>query len=73
MKQVDVAQFRHLDLSELQEKAKEFKDELFQARFALKTGQLADSSKIRKARRAFAQVQTIIVERSQRAAVGGAA
>jgi large subunit ribosomal protein L29 len=72
MKTVELSKLRQLTLNELQAKAVEYKDDLFTSRFSLKTGQLADSSKLRKARRAFAQVQTLITERRNDAASGGA-
>ncbi len=48
---------------ELQQKAKETKSELFNLRFALRTGHLTDFSKIREMRRSYAQIQTIISEK----------
>ncbi len=72
MSSVDLKALRKASESELKAKALEYKDELFTARFGLKTGQLADSSKLRKARRAFAKVQTIISERRTASADGAA-
>lgn len=73
MKSTDLAKLRQAGLRDLEAKALEYKNELFTSRFALKTGQLADGSKLRKARRAFAQVQTLISERRNATASGGVA
>jgi large subunit ribosomal protein L29 len=72
MKQVDVKELRQLSIAELGAKSQEYKNELFESRFALRTGHLQDASKVRKARRAFAQVQTLISERRNTSAAGAA-
>jgi large subunit ribosomal protein L29 len=54
---------RELTVNELQQKARETKSELFNLRFALRTGHLTDFSKIRAMRRSYAQIQTIISEK----------
>lgn len=63
MKKNALAELRMLSVMELQQKAKETKSELFNLRFALRTGHLTDFSKIREMRRSYAQIQTIISEK----------
>jgi large subunit ribosomal protein L29 len=63
MKKSELEEFRALSVSELQQKARDTKAELFNLRFALRTGHLADFSKIRAMRRVYAQIQTVISEK----------
>jgi large subunit ribosomal protein L29 len=57
------AELRALTVHELETKAKETKAELFNLRFALRTGHLTDFSKVREMRRSYAQIQTVISEK----------
>jgi large subunit ribosomal protein L29 len=59
----DLEGLRELTVKELQQKARDVKAELFNLRFALRTGHLTDFSKIRAMRRSYAQIQTIIYEK----------
>lgn len=63
MKKNAFAELRALTVPELEEKAKETKAELFNLRFALRTGHLTDFSKVREMRRSYAQIQTVISEK----------
>ena len=63
MKSSDLNALRDLTIGELQQKARDTKAELFNLRFALRTGHLTDFSKIRAMRRAYAQIQTVISEK----------
>ncbi len=63
MKRDDVSKLRDLSISQLQERAKEAKTDLFHTRFALRTGHLSDFSKVRAIRNDYAQIQTIISEK----------
>ncbi len=63
MKKSELDGLRELTVNELQQKARETKSELFNLRFALRTGHLTDFSKIRAMRRSYAQIQTIISEK----------
>ncbi len=63
MKRNALAELRVLTVPELEQKAKETKSELFNLRFALRTGHLTDFSKVREMRRSFAQIQTVISEK----------
>jgi large subunit ribosomal protein L29 len=63
MKRGELNELRGLTLAELQQKARDTKSELFNLRFALRTGHLTDFSKIKAMRRAYAQIQTVISEK----------
>ena len=63
MKKTDLIELRSLTVAELQQKARDSKAELFNLRFALRTGHLTDFSKIREQRQAYAQIQTVISEK----------
>ncbi len=63
MKKGELNELRGLTLAELQQKARDTKSELFNLRFALRTGHLTDFSKIKAMRRAYAQIHTVISEK----------
>jgi large subunit ribosomal protein L29 len=63
MKKGELNELRGLTVPELQQKARDTKSELFNLRFALRTGHLTDFSKIKEMRRAYAQIQTVISEK----------
>ncbi|PZR56440.1 MAG: 50S ribosomal protein L29 [Candidatus Meridianibacter frigidus] len=63
MKHNDFKELRQLTIPELQKKARETKEELFNLRFALRTGHLTDFSKVRAMRRTYAQIQTVISDK----------
>lgn len=63
MKKSEWRAMRDLTIAELQNKARETKEELFNLRFQLRTGHLSDFSKIRQIRRTYAQIQTLISEK----------
>ncbi len=63
MKHKELESLRDLTVKELQQKARDAKAELFNLRFALRTGHLTDFSKIRAMRRSYAQIQTVISEK----------
>jgi large subunit ribosomal protein L29 len=66
MKGNELKELRGLTIAELQTKARETKEELFNLRFALRTGHLSDFSKVRAMRRAYAQIHTVISEKRLR-------
>jgi large subunit ribosomal protein L29 len=66
MKGNELKDLRGLTIAELQAKARETKEELFNLRFALRTGHLSDFSKVRAMRRAYAQIHTVISEKRLR-------
>ncbi|MGR4064808.1 MAG: 50S ribosomal protein L29 [Vulcanimicrobiaceae bacterium] len=59
----ELNELRGFTVAELQQKARDAKAELFNLRFALRTGHLTDFSKIRAMRRTYAQIQTVISEK----------
>jgi large subunit ribosomal protein L29 len=63
VKKNDLDGLRDLSVAELQQKARDAKGELFNLRFALRTGHLTDFSKIRAMRRSYARIQTVICEK----------
>lgn len=63
MKKGELNELRGLTVDELRVKARETKSELFNLRFALRTGHLTDFSKIKAMRRAYAQIQTVLSEK----------
>jgi large subunit ribosomal protein L29 len=63
VKKNDLDGLRDLSVAELQQKARDAKSELFNLRFALRTGHLTDFSKIRAMRRSYARIQTVICEK----------
>jgi len=73
MKKGELNELRGLTLAELQQKARDTKSELFNLRFALRTGHLTDFSKIKAMRRAYAQISTVISEKRMAEEQHGAA
>jgi ribosomal protein L29 len=73
MKKSELDDLRTLSIKELQTKARDTKSELFNLRFALRTGHLTDFSKIKAMRRAYAQIQTVISEKRMAEEQHGAA
>lgn len=59
-----VAEIRELTDEELAEKLKELKEELFNLRFQLATGQLENVMRIKEVRRGIARVKTVLRERA---------
>lgn len=56
-------EIRNLTTTEIEAKINELKDELFNLRFQLATGQLENTSRIREVRKSIARMKTIINER----------
>ncbi|CCI84152.1 50S ribosomal protein L29 [Corynebacterium otitidis] len=56
-------EFRELDAKELDEKLADAKEELFNLRFQLATGQLTDNQRLRTVKRDIARIYTVIRER----------
>ena len=63
MKKRDFASLRELTIAELEQKAREAKEELFNLRFQLRTGHLSNFSQVKAVRRTYAQIQTVITEK----------
>ncbi len=73
MKNDELITLRTLSITELQQRARETKEELFNLRFQLRTGHLSDFSRVRAVRRAYASIQTVISEKRLAEAKHGAA
>ena len=61
-------ELRKLSTQELVAKEKELKEELFNLRFQLATGQLANPQRIREGKKDVARVKTLLCERELKAA-----
>ncbi len=56
-------EIRDLNTAEIEQKVKSLKEELFNLRFQLATGQLENTARIRQVRKAIARMKTVIRER----------
>ena len=56
-------EIRDLTTAEIEEKIKSLKEELFNLRFQLATGQLENTARIREVRKTIARMKTVIRER----------
>ncbi|WP_017381512.1 50S ribosomal protein L29 [Paenisporosarcina sp. TG-14] len=56
-------ELRELTTVEIEQKVKSLKEELFNLRFQLATGQLENTARIREVRKAIARMKTVIHER----------
>ena len=56
-------EIRELTTAEIEVKVKSLKEELFNLRFQLATGQLENTARIRAVRKAIARMKTVIRER----------
>jgi large subunit ribosomal protein L29 len=72
VRNLKVDQMRQMDDGEIQAKLKEFKEELFNLRFQMATGQLDNPMRLRAVRKNIARVKTIQRERELAAEAAGA-
>jgi large subunit ribosomal protein L29 len=56
-------EIRDLTTAEIEEKVQSLKEELFNLRFQLATGQLENTARIREVRKSIARMKTIIRQR----------
>jgi large subunit ribosomal protein L29 len=63
VKHAELVALRDLTVTELQQKARETKEQLFNLRFQLRTGHLSDFSRVKAVKREYAQIQTVISEK----------
>lgn len=61
---MEAKEIRGIATEELVVKAKELKEELFNLKFQLSLGQLANTAKIKEVRRNIARIKTILNERT---------
>jgi large subunit ribosomal protein L29 len=64
---MNAKEIRELSTLELEGKLSELKEELFNLRFQLATGQLENPMRIREVKRTYARVKTILTERELKA------
>lgn len=57
------SEFRNLTTAEIEQKIAGFKEELFNLRFQLATGQLDNPARIREVRKSIARAKTVLRER----------
>jgi large subunit ribosomal protein L29 len=62
---MDATKLRELGLDELQEKYRQYKEELFNLRFQNAIGQLKNTSRIRDVRKTIARVLTVAGEKTR--------
>ncbi|MDR1732992.1 MAG: 50S ribosomal protein L29 [Synergistaceae bacterium] len=62
---METAKLRELGLDELQEKYRQYKEELFNLRFQNAIGQLKNTNRIKDVRKTIARVLTIAGEKSR--------
>jgi large subunit ribosomal protein L29 len=63
VKNDELKSLRAFTVAELQQKARETKEQLFNLRFQLRTGHLSDFSRVKATKREYAQIQTVISEK----------
>jgi large subunit ribosomal protein L29 len=63
MKHDELVALRAFTVPELQQKARETKEQLFNLRFQLRTGHLSDFSRVKATKREYAQIQTVLSEK----------
>ena len=56
-------EIRELTTAEIEQKVKSFKEELFNLRFQLATGQLENTVRLREVKKSIARLKTVIRER----------
>ena len=62
------SEIRELSDKELQDRIRELKEELFNLRFQMATGQLENNMRLREVRKSIARVKTVLRERELTAA-----
>ena len=53
-------ELKELSTAEMTEKEKQFKDELFNLRFQLATGQLENTARLKEVRKSIARIKTVL-------------
>lgn len=56
-------EFRNMTTAEVEQKIKSLKEELFNLRFQLATGQLENPARLREVRKSIARAKTVLRER----------
>jgi large subunit ribosomal protein L29 len=63
VKAMKANEIRELTTTEIEQKIKSLKEELFNLRFQLATGQLENTARIREVRRSIARMKTVVRQR----------
>ena len=59
-----VKEIRELTTAEMRDKEKQLKEELFNLRFQLATGQLENTARIKEVRQSIARIKTVLREQA---------
>jgi large subunit ribosomal protein L29 len=70
---MNATEIRELETDELHSRISELKEELFNLRFQLATGQLDNHARMKQVRREIARIRTVLRERDFAAAQGAVA
>ncbi len=62
---MDAAEIRKLAVAELEQKNREIRDELFNAKVKHATGQLENTAKLSRLRKQIARVETALLEKQE--------
>ena len=62
---MNASELNGLGVEELEQKAREARDELFNAKVKHATGQLEDTAKLRRMRRDIARVETVLLQKRE--------
>ena len=60
-----VKEIRELTTAEMLDQEKQLKEELFNLRFQLATGQLENTARIKEVRKSFARIKTVLREQAK--------
>ena len=60
-----INELNELTTAEMLEKEKQFKEELFNLRFQLATGQLENTARIKEVRKSIARIKTVLREQAK--------
>ena len=63
VRQMKASEFRNMATNELEQQVKKLKEELFNLRFQLATGQLDNPARLRQVKKDIARVKTVLRER----------
>ena len=59
-------ELKELSTAEMIEKEKQFKDELFNLRFQLATGQLENTARLKEVRKSIARIKTVLRQKKKK-------
>ncbi|MEO2741961.1 50S ribosomal protein L29 [Enterococcus faecium] len=65
MKVKEIREIRELTTAEMLDQEKQLKEELFNLRFQLATGQLENTARIKEVRKSIARIKTVLREQAK--------